>query len=62
MMGQKVKIGFGQQVDMTDFHVEAIDLRSNHVPCEAGIALVVALYSALKKTASPGGCRHPRRP
>ena len=28
--------------------VEAIDLLSNHVPCEAGIALVVAIYSAVK--------------
>jgi ATP-dependent Lon protease len=49
MMGQKVRIGVGQQVDTTDFHVEAIDLLSNHVPCEAGIAFVVALYSALKR-------------
>jgi ATP-dependent Lon protease len=37
-MGQKVKRGIGQQVDTTDFRVEAIDLLSNHVPCEAGIA------------------------
>jgi ATP-dependent Lon protease len=29
--------------------VEAIDLLSNHVPCEAGIALTVAVYSAIKK-------------
>jgi ATP-dependent Lon protease len=49
LMGQKVKMGIGQQVDTTDFHVEAIDLLSNHVPCEAGIALVVAIYSALKR-------------
>ena len=42
-------MGVGQQVDTTDFHVEAIDLLSNHVPCEAGIALVVAVYSALKR-------------
>ena len=49
LMGQKVKMGVGQQVDTTDFHVEAIDLLSNHVPCEAGIALVVAIYSALKR-------------
>ena len=49
MMGQKVRIGVGQQVDTTDFHVEAIDLLSNHVPCEAGIAFVVAMYSALKR-------------
>src|SRR6266581_1377353 len=49
LMGQKVKMGIGQQIDTTDFHVEAIDLLSNHVPCEAGIALVVAIYSALKR-------------
>jgi ATP-dependent Lon protease len=49
LMGQKVKIGVAQQVDTTDFHVEAIDLLSNHVSCEAGIALVVAIYSALKR-------------
>ena len=49
LMGQKVKMGVGQQVDTTDFHVEAIDLLSNHVACEAGIALVVAVYSALKR-------------
>lgn len=49
LMGQKVKMGIGQQVDSTDFHVEAIDLLSNHVACEAGVALVVALYSALKR-------------
>jgi ATP-dependent Lon protease len=49
MMGQKVKLGVSQQVDGTDFHVEAIDLLNNHVPCEAGIALVVAIYSAIKR-------------
>ena len=36
-------------MDTTDFHVEAIDLLNNRVPCEAGIALVVAVYSAIKR-------------
>jgi ATP-dependent Lon protease len=49
LQGQKAKMAIGQQVDTTDFHVEAIDLLSNHVPCEAGIALVVAVYSAIKR-------------
>ncbi|AFY60117.1 protease Lon-related BREX system protein BrxL [Synechococcus sp. PCC 6312] len=49
LQSQKGKIGIGQQFDTTDFYVEAIDLLSNHIPCEAGIALVVAIYSALKK-------------
>src|SRR6266404_5855955 len=55
LMGQKVKMGVGQQIDTTDFHVETIDLLNNRVPCEAGIALVVAVYSAVKKhSATPG--------
>lgn len=45
----KSKIGLSQQVSTTDFHVEAIDLLGNHVPCEGGIAMFVALYSAIKK-------------
>ncbi len=49
LQGQKVKMGIGQQFDTTDFHVEAIDLLSNHVACDAGIALVVAVNSALKR-------------
>jgi ATP-dependent Lon protease len=49
LMGQKVKMGVGHQIDTTDFHVEAIDLLNNRVPCEAGIALVVAVYSAVKR-------------
>lgn len=49
LQGQRVKMGVGQQFDTSDFHVEAIDLLSNHVPCEAGIALVVAVYSAIKR-------------
>ena len=55
LMGQKVKMGIGQQVDTTDFHVEAIDLLRNQVPCEAGIALVVAIYSALKRVPALAG-------
>jgi ATP-dependent Lon protease len=49
LQSQKVKMGVGQQFDTTDFHIEAIDLLSNHVPCESGIALVVAVYSAIKR-------------
>ncbi len=49
LQSQKVKMGIGQPFATTDFHVEAIDLLSNHVPCEAGVALVVAVYSAIKR-------------
>ena len=49
LRGHKVQMGIGQAFDTTDFHVEAIDLLSNRVACEAGIALLVAIYSALRK-------------
>jgi ATP-dependent Lon protease len=55
LQGQKVKMGIAQQFDTTDFHVEAIDLLSNQVPCEAGIALVVSIYSAIKRQAVLAG-------
>jgi ATP-dependent Lon protease len=55
LMGQKVKMGVGQEIDTTDFHVESIDLLSNHVPCEPGIALVVAVYSAIKRQSVQAG-------
>ena len=42
-------MGIAQAVDVTDFHVEAIDLLANRVTCEAGIGLVIAIYSSLKK-------------
>jgi ATP-dependent Lon protease len=55
LSGHKVPMGIGQQVDTTDFHIEGIDLLGNRVPCETGIALIVAVYSAIKKRpALPG--------
>ncbi len=49
IQGHKVNMGIAQAFDTTDFHAEAIDLLVNRVSCDAGIALVVAIYSALKK-------------
>lgn len=48
-MGQTGKMDIAQSVGTTDLHVEAIDLLSNRVTGEAGMALVVAVYSAVKK-------------
>jgi len=54
LQGHKVEMGIGQSIDPTDFHAEAIDLLGNHVSCEAGVALVVAIHSAVKRQpASP---------
>jgi len=52
MQGRKVEMGIAQLLDTSDFHMEAIDLLGNRVPCEAGIALIVAIYSAVKKQSS----------
>ena len=49
IQGHKVSLGISQSIDTTDFHIEAIDLLANHIPCDAGIGLVVAIYSAIKK-------------
>src|ERR1051325_7768870 len=39
--GHKVEMGLAQLFDTTDFHVQAIDLLANRVPCEAGVAFVI---------------------
>jgi ATP-dependent Lon protease len=49
LQANKVRLGIGQVLDTTDIHVQAIDLLANHVTCEAGVALVIAVQSALKK-------------
>lgn len=55
LQSHKVEMGIAQSFDTTDFHVEAIDLLTNRIPCDSGIAWVVAIYSALKKTSTLPG-------
>ncbi len=55
LAAQKLKMGISQEVDTTDYHVEGIDLLGNHVPCEAGIAFIVAMYSAIKRQSVVAG-------
>jgi ATP-dependent Lon protease len=65
LQGNKVKLGIGREFDTTDFHVEAIDLLQNRVSGECGMALIVAIISALKRiSVLPalvilGGYQHP---
>jgi len=55
LQGHKVEMGIAQNFVTTDFHVEAIDLLGNRITCSAGVSLVVAVYSALKRhSVSPG--------
>lgn len=48
-------MGIASVFDTTDFHIEAIDLLTNRITCEAGIAFVVAIASAIKETSVPPG-------
>jgi len=49
IQGHKTDMGVANQFNITDFHVQAIDLLGNNILCECGIALVIAIQSALKK-------------
>ena len=55
LQGHKVQMGLGSVLDTTDLHVEVIDLLANRVACEAGVAFLVALVSALRKTPVSSG-------
>ena len=55
IQGHNVDMGIAQSFVTSDFHIEAIDLLSNRISCQPGIALVVAIYSAIKKhSVQPG--------
>ena len=49
LSANKVRLGIAREFEITDFHVQAIDLLQNRVLCECGIALVVAIISALRR-------------
>ncbi len=49
LQGNRVKLGIAREFDTTDFHVEAIDLLQNRASCECGVALIVAVISAIKR-------------
>lgn len=51
LLGNKNGFGVGHEVDVSDFHVEVIDLLGNRVEAEIGVAFFVAAYSILRKAA-----------
>lgn len=55
LQGHNVNMGIAQLFNISDFHVEAIDLLSNRIPCECGIAFMIAVYSTLKKSSALPG-------
>jgi ATP-dependent Lon protease len=55
LQGHKVQLGLGNIFDTTDMHFQVIDLLANRISCEAGVAFLVALVSALRKAqVAPG--------
>ena len=50
LQSNKVRLGIAHEFDNTELHVEAIDLLQNRVSCECGVALIVAIVSAIKRS------------
>lgn len=49
LQAKKTELGIARDLDVSDFHVEVIDLLANRVEAELGVAFFVACYSALRK-------------
>lgn len=49
LQGNKVKFGIPQALEENDFLVQAIDLIQSRAACECGVALLVAVISAVRK-------------
>ena len=49
MLARKNELGIGKEIDVSDLHVEVIDLLNNRVEGEIGLAFFIAAFSALKK-------------
>jgi ATP-dependent Lon protease len=50
LQAKKTGLGIARDLDVSDVHVEVIDLLANRVEAELGVAFFVACYSALRKT------------
>jgi ATP-dependent Lon protease len=46
---RKADVGIARDLDISDLHVEVIDLLANRVEADLGVAFFVAAYSALRK-------------
>ena len=51
LQAKKTDLGVARDLDVSDIHVEVIDLLANRVEAELGVAFFVACYSALRKAA-----------
>jgi ATP-dependent Lon protease len=50
LQSKKGELGVARDMDISDLHVEVIDLLGNRVEAELGVAFFIACYSALRKT------------
>lgn len=50
LQAKKQEMGLAHDFDVSDLHVEAIDLIGNRADVEAGVAFLVAAFSALRRT------------
>tara|TARA_R110000782_G_scaffold30348_6_gene75509 strand:- start:3194 stop:5257 length:2064 start_codon:yes stop_codon:yes gene_type:complete len=50
MQSKRAELGFGRELDVSDLHVEVIDLLNNRVGGEIGVAFFVAALSAMRKS------------
>jgi ATP-dependent Lon protease len=55
LQAQKTPFGIARELDISDLHVEVIDLLGNRVDAEIGVAFFVAAYSILRKTPPQAG-------
>ncbi len=55
LQSNKTALGVARDVDLSDFHVECIDLLGNRVDGELGVAFLVACYSILRRTSTMPG-------
>jgi len=55
LAANKTALGVARDVDLSDFHVECIDLLGNRVDAELGIAFLVACYSILRRASTVPG-------
>jgi ATP-dependent Lon protease len=49
VLSKRAELGIARDLDVSDLHVEVIDLLGNRVEAEVGVALFVASYSAMRK-------------
>jgi ATP-dependent Lon protease len=49
LQARKSDLGIARELDVSDFHLEVIDLLGNRVEGELGVAFFIAAYSALRK-------------